>query len=91
MQYKLLSDDMLELDDIESAINTQEWIQTELGDRDRVYAKRKHDGLIHVIHFYYDEDGFRSREIYVGATYEEAVSQPELFSHWEAFEPIDFN
>lgn len=87
----LLTDDMLELDDIESAINTQEWVQTELGDRDRVYAKRKHDGLIHVIHFYYDEDGFKSREVYIGSSYKEAVNSEQVLDHWETFEPSDFD
>lgn len=87
----LLTDDMLELDDIESTISSKEWTQTEMGVRDGVYAKRKHDGLIHVIHFYYDEDGFKSREVHVGKTYKDAVSNKEILDHWESFEPIDFD
>lgn len=87
----LLTDDMLELDDIESAISSKEWTQTEMGVRDRVYAKKKHDGLVHVIHFYYDEDGFKSREVYIGDTYSSAVSNKEILDHWESFEPIDFD
>lgn len=83
----LLTDDMLELDDIESAITTKEWIQTEAGVRETVYAKRKRDGLIHAIHFYYDEDGFKSREVYVGKTYKDTVNSKEVLDHWESFEP----
>lgn len=87
----LLTDDMLELDDIESTISSKEWTQTEMGVRDRVYAKKKHDGLVHVIHFYYDEDGFKSREVYIGSSYKEAVNSKQVLDHWESFEPIDFD
>lgn len=87
MNDLLLTDDLLELEDIPSLITTEGWVQTEVGIRDTVYAKRKHDGLIHVIHFYYDEDGFKSREVYVGSTYKEAVNNNRVLNHWETFEP----
>lgn len=90
MRNLLLTDDLLELEDIPSLITTEEWVQTEVGVRSTVYAKKKHNG-IHVIHFYYDEDGFKSREIYVGASYEEAVNSERILNHWETFEPIDFD
>lgn len=91
MNDLLLTDDLLELEDIQSLITTEEWVQTEVGVRSTVYAKKKHDGLVHVIHFYYDEDGFKSREVYVGSTYAEAVSSERILNHWETFEPIDFD
>lgn len=91
MRDLLLTDDLLELEDIPSLITTKNWTQTEVGVRDTVYAKRKHDGLVHVIHFYYDEDGFKSREIYIGSTYSKAVNSDRVLNHWETFEPIDFD
>ena len=87
MRDLLLTDDLLELDDIQSLITTEKWVQTEVGVRSTVYAKKKHDGLVHVIHFYYDEDGFKSREVYVGSTYKEAVNSDRILNHWETFEP----
>ena len=87
MRDLLLTDDLLELDDIQSLITTEKWIQTEVGVRDTVYAKKKHDELVHVIRFYYDEDGFKSREVYVGSTYKEAVNSDRILNHWETFEP----
>lgn len=89
MRDLLLTDDMLELEDIESAITT-EWVQTEVGVRDTVYAKKKHNG-VHVIHFYYDEDGFKSREVFIGSTYKEAINSKRTLNHWETFEPIDID
>lgn len=90
MRDLLLTDDLLELEDIPSLITTEEWVQTEVGVRSTVYAKKKHDG-IHVMYFYYDEDGFKSRKVYVGATYKEAVNSERILNHWEEFEPIDYD
>ena len=91
MNDLLLTDDLLELEDIQSLITTEEWVQTEVGVRSTVYAKKKHDELVHVIRFYYDEDGFKSRDVFIGNTYEEAINNEEVLSHWETFEPIDYD
>lgn len=71
-------------------INAHEWTQIMDGIRDQVWAKIKH-GKVHVLSSYYDEDGFFSREVFVGNTYEEAVSNDHVLSHFEEFEPVDFD
>lgn len=71
-------------------INTQSWTLVEEGMRDVTWAKIK-CGKVHVLSSYYDEDGFFSRDVYVGDTYEEAVNNERVLSHWEEFEPIDFD
>lgn len=71
-------------------INAREWTLIMDGIRDQVWAKIK-GGKVHVISSYYDEDGFFSREVFIGNTYEEATSNERVFSHFETFEPIDFD
>lgn len=67
-------------------INANKWTLIEEGVRDTTWAKIK-NGKVHVLTWYYDEDGYFSRNVFIGDTYEKAVSQPEVFSHWETFEP----
>lgn len=71
-------------------INAHSWTLVEEGIRDATWAKIK-CGKVHVISSYYDEDGFFSRDVFIGDTYEEAVNNDRVFSHWEEFEPIDFD
>ena len=71
-------------------INAHEWTLIMDGIRDQVWAKLKQD-KVHVISSYYDEDGFFSRDVYIGDTYEEAVNSDRVLSHWEEFEPIDYD
>ena len=67
-------------------INAREWTLIMDGIRDQVWAKIK-GGNVHVISSYYDEDGFFSRDVYIGDTYEEATNNERVFSHFETFEP----
>ena len=67
-------------------INAREWTLIVDGIRDYVWAKIK-NGKVHVLSSFYDEDGFLSRNIFIGNTYEEAVASKEVLSHWETFEP----
>ena len=71
-------------------INTHEWTLIIDGIRDQVWAKIK-QSKVHFISSYYDEDGFFSRDVYIGNTYEEATNNERVFSHFETFEPIDFD
>lgn len=66
-------------------INTHEWVLIEDSLRDSTWAKIK-NGKMHILHWYHDEDGFFSREVFIGNTYEEAVNN-KVLSHWETFEP----
>lgn len=67
-------------------INAQSWTLVEDGLRDSTWAKIKGD-KVHVISSYYDEDGFFSRDVFIGNTYKEAMNNEAVFSHWEEFEP----
>lgn len=67
-------------------INADTWTLIMDGIRDQVWAKIKGE-KVHVLSSYYDEDGFFSRDVFIGNSYEEAVSKDEVFSHWETFEP----
>ena len=71
-------------------INAHSWTLIMDGIRDQVWAKLK-QGKVHVLSSYYDEDGFFSREVFIGNTYKEAVNNDRVLSHWETFEPIDFD
>lgn len=73
-------------EDRKEEINTQSWVMVEEGIRDYTWAKIK-NGKVHVIYAYYDEDGFFSRRVYIGNTYDEALCNGEVLSHWETFEP----
>lgn len=67
-------------------INAQSWTLIEDGMRDTAYAKIK-NGKVHVLGQYYDEDGYFSRTVFIGDTYEDAVSKKEVYYHSETFEP----
>lgn len=71
-------------------INAQSWTLIEDGLRDGTWAKVK-NGKVHVISSYYDEDGFFSRDVFIGNTYEEAIENDAIYSHWEEFEPYYFD
>lgn len=71
-------------------INPNSWTLVEDGIRDHTWAKLK-NGKVHVINSYYDEDGFFSREVYIGDSYKEAMASDRVLNHWETFEPIDFD
>ncbi len=71
-------------------INAHKWVLIEDGIRDQVWAKIKNN-KVHVISTYYDEDGFKSRKVYIGSTYKEAVHSNPVLNHWETFEPIDID
>ena len=71
-------------------INAHEWTLIEDGIRDNTYAKIK-NGKVHVLSCTYDEDGFISRDVYIGDTYHEATDNDPVFSHWEEFDPIDID
>jgi hypothetical protein len=67
-------------------INTHSWTLIEEGVRDCTWAKIK-NGKVHVLTWYHDEDGYFSRNVFIGDTYEEAVKSEEVLSHWETFTP----
>ena len=67
-------------------INAHSWTLIMDGIRDQVWAKLK-NGKVHVLSSYYDEDGFFSRDVFIGNTYKEATNNEAVFSHWETFEP----
>ena len=71
-------------------INAREWTLIMDDIRDQVWAKIK-NGKVHVLSSFYDEDGFLSRDIFIGNTYKEAINSEEVLSHWETFEPIDYD
>jgi hypothetical protein len=70
-------------------INARKWTQIVDGIRDQVWAKIK-GNKVHVISSYYDEDGFSSRDVFIGNTYKEAIENDAVYSHFETFEP-DFD
>lgn len=74
------------MNNIIQKINANEWTQIVDGIRDQVWAKIK-GNKVHVISSYYDEDGFFSRDVFIGNTYEKAIEDDAVFSHWETFEP----
>lgn len=67
-------------------INAHEWTLIDDGIRDAAWAKIKNN-KVHVLTWYHDEDGYFSRCIFIGNTYEEAVNSKEVLSHWETFKP----